>query len=349
MSDCADHSSQIQLYLDNELIGSDADQLLAHLDTCETCRAEMEEAKAFHRRLIGGKPFEVAPAALRERIEKLSAANAALKPEIPLQTSKVLTMSPRKRKIQYQLVIAATLFLVLGGTLLAFRLSVESKANSFVATAVTSHRALSDASLQLDVQSESPSVVSAWFSQKVSFPFRMPDAGIAANSSARYKLLGGRLVTFGGERAAVLVFRLSQDLVTVMIVPDRRARALGGQITYSSGIEFHAMNKDRMHVVTWENKNLTYALTSSIDGSTAHTCSTCHQGASTEVENSKSIQWMREAQSMLEVQPIYANTGLTASVQSGGFRSMNADAAASSSTASSSDEMVSQRIRRFHY
>lgn len=302
MSECADRSSQIQLYLDDELTGSDNEELLAHLEYCASCRSAMEEAKAFSRRLTQARPFAVAPAALRERIANLAATQAALKPEMPRRESKVLVMSSRKKTIRYALALAAMLFLVVGGLLLVPRLRVESNANSFVATAIDSHRALSDAALQLDVQSESPGVVSAWFSQRVSFPFRMPDAGIAADNLAKYKLRGGRLVTFGGERAAVLVFQLSQDLVTVLIAPDRHARAIGGNVTYSDGIKFHALDRDRMHVVTWENKNLTYALTSNITGSTARACSTCHEGASPKVVSSQSIQWIREARSSLDLQ-----------------------------------------------
>jgi anti-sigma factor RsiW len=304
MSDCADGSSQIQLYLDNELTGSDMEELLAHLEYCASCRSAMEEAETFSRRLAQARPFAVAPAALRERIANLAATHAALKPEMPLHESNVPVMSSHKKTIRYALALAAMLFLVVGGLLLVPRLRVESNANSFVAFAIDSHRALSDAALQLDVQSESPSVVSAWFSQRVSFPFRMPDAGIAANNLAKYKLRGGRLVTFGGERAAVLVFQVSQDLVTVLIAPDRHARAFGGNVTDSDGIKFHALDRGRMHVVTWENKNLTYALTSSMTGSTAHACSTCHEGASAEVvsSHSQSIRWMREARSSLDLQ-----------------------------------------------
>jgi anti-sigma factor RsiW len=257
---CADRSSQIQLYLDNELTGSDLEEFLAHLEYCASCQNVMEEAETFSRRLAQARPFAVAPASLRERIANLAATQAALNPEMPLHESKVLVMSSRKKTIRYTLALAAMFFLVVGGLLLVPRLRVESNANSFVATAIDSNRALSDAALQLDVQSESPSVVSAWFSQRVSFPFRMPDAGIAANDLAKYKLRGGRLVTFGGERAAVLVFQLSQNLVTVLIAPDRHARAVGGNVTYSDGIKFHALDRDRMHVVTWENKNLTYAM-----------------------------------------------------------------------------------------
>jgi anti-sigma factor RsiW len=300
MSDCADCSSQIQLYLDNELTGSDSEEFLAHLEYCASCRSAMKEAEAFSRRLAQARPFAVAPAALHERIANLAATQTALKPEMPLHESNVSVMSSRKATIRYALALAAILFLVVG-SLLVPRLRVESNANSFVATAIDSHRALSDAALQLDVQSESPSVVSAWFSQRVSFPFRMPDAGIAANNLAKYKLRGGRLVTFGGERAAVLVFQLSQDLVTVLIAPDRHARAIGGNVIYSDGIKFHALDRDRMHVVTWENKSLTYALTSNITGNTAHACSTCHDGASPEVMSSQSIQWMREPRSSLDL------------------------------------------------
>jgi anti-sigma factor RsiW len=304
MSVCADRSSQIQLYLDNELTSSDAEELLAHLEYCASCQTAMEEAETFSRRLAQARPLAVAPAALRERIANLAATQAALKPEIPLHESKILVTSSRQKTIRYALALAAMLFLVVGGLLLVPRLRVESNASSFVATAIDSHRALSDAALQLDVQSESPSVVSAWFSQRVSFPFRMPDAGIAANDLAKYKLRGGRLVTFGGERAAILVFQLSQNLVTVLIAPDRNARAIGGNVTYSDGIKFHSLDRDRMHVVTWENKKLTYALTSNITGSAARACSTCHEGASAEVVSSRSqsIHWIREARSLQDLQ-----------------------------------------------
>ena len=298
MSHCADHSAQIQLYLDNELTGSDAEEFRAHLAHCESCRLEMEEAKAFSQRLRQARPFAVAPPALRDRIANLAGAQGELEPEMPVRESKVLVVSSRKKTVRYSAALAAMLFFTVGGLLLVPRLRVESNSNSFVATAIDSHRALSDAALQLDVQSESPSVVSAWFSQRVSFPFRMPNAGIAADDTAKYKLRGGRLVMFGGDRAAVLVFRLSQQLVTVLIVPDRHARAVGGNATYSGGIKFHALDRDGLHVVTWENKSLTYALTSNISGMTSGACSTCHEGASPEQVSSEPIHWMRQARPM---------------------------------------------------
>ena len=93
MSDCAAGSSQIQLYLDNELTGSDSEEFLAHLECCASCRSAMKEAEAFSRRLAEARPFAVAPAALHERIANLAATRTALKPEMPLHESNVSVTS----------------------------------------------------------------------------------------------------------------------------------------------------------------------------------------------------------------------------------------------------------------
>src|ERR1700677_2463188 len=128
MSVCADRSSHIQLYLDNELIGYDREDLLAHMEYCPSCRSQMKEAQAFSRRLAQARPFAVAPASLHERIANLAATQAAVKPEIPLLQSNVLVMSSHKKTLQYALALAAMLFLVVGGLLLVPRLRVESNA-----------------------------------------------------------------------------------------------------------------------------------------------------------------------------------------------------------------------------
>lgn len=144
------------------------------------------------------------------------------------------------------------------------------------------HRGLTNASMSLDVKSDSPQVVSAWFSNRVPFPFYMPNAGIASDDTAKYKLLGGRLMTFQGEQAATLAFQMSNEIISILIASGKRARARDGKLTYSEGVGFHSMNRDDLHVVTWENKGLVYALFfpgSMANGSNKPTCSTCHEQA----------------------------------------------------------------------
>src|SRR5258708_39780138 len=76
---------------------------------------------------------------------------------------------------------------------------------------------------QLDVQSSSPDVVAAWFAHRVSFTFRMPNAGIAADDRAKYTLAGGRLVKFRGEPAALVEFRMPSNRISLLVSSDELA------------------------------------------------------------------------------------------------------------------------------
>jgi anti-sigma factor RsiW len=120
-------------------------------------------------------------------------------------------------------------------------------------------------------------VVAAWFAQRVSFPFRIPNEGIASDDRAKYTLAGGRLVDFGGERAALLVFRLPHDRISLLVSSDRLAKATGGRIVRSGALSFHAKELSDLHVATWDNKGLTYALVSNVTVGDSHTCSACHR------------------------------------------------------------------------
>jgi anti-sigma factor RsiW len=137
------------------------------------------------------------------------------------------------------------------------------------------HSSTEDSSL--DVRSSSPQVVAAWFAQRVSFPFRIPNEGIASDDRAKYTLAGGRLVDFGGERAALLVFRLPRDRISLLVSPDRLAKATGGRIVRSGELTFHAKVLGDLHVTTWDNKGLTYALVSKVSMGNSQACSTCHR------------------------------------------------------------------------
>ena len=103
------------------------------------------------------------------------------------------------------------MFLVaVSSVLFISQLQRESRARSFVDAAVAEHRGSGEGG-PLDVHSSSPDVVATWFAQRVSFPFRIPNAGIASDDRAKYTLAGGRLVKFGGEPAALLEFRMPDN------------------------------------------------------------------------------------------------------------------------------------------
>lgn len=276
MADCADYSAMIQLYIDDELTGSEQQELLSHLETCASCRQKFEELKVFSNRIRQARPLITAPAALRERI--LQQTEQKKKVSSEAQT-KVLSLKQSWRNSSWLPAAAAAMICVVAGAFLFAHLHRQANVSSFVDTAIVAHRSLTNASMPLDVRSDSPKVVAAWFASRVPFPFRMPNAGIASDDSAVYKLAGGRLLTFRGEQAALLAFQMQNDTISVLIASGNKAKAEGGKITYSNDIRFHSTDRNDLHVVTWENKQLVYALIFPSKVAAEHSCSTCHTGS----------------------------------------------------------------------
>ena len=266
-----DYSIMIQLFIDDELKGQEREYLICHLKDCASCQEELEEAKVFSTRVRGARPKIEAPPALCKKILS-QMSNPINQATSNLLVQKRSAVRPHWRP----LAAAATLLIAVGGVLFTSHLRRELRAGNFVDAAVAEHRGSGDGR-PLDVQSSSPDVVATWFAQRVSFPFRMPNAGIAADDRAKYILAGGRLVKFGGEPAALLEFRMPNNRISLLVSSDKLTAATGGKVTRSAGLSFHAKDLGELHVATWDNKGLTYALVFSVAMGSNRSCSTCHR------------------------------------------------------------------------
>jgi anti-sigma factor RsiW len=297
-----DYSVMIQLLIDDELKGQEREDLICHLKDCASCQEEVEEAKAFSKRVRDARPQVEAPPALRAKIlSRMSNPTSQA-------TSSPLVQKRSAVRTHWRPLAAAAMFLVaVAGVLSISYLRREARAGNFVDAAVAEHRRAGDGR-PLDVQSSSPDVVAAWFAQRVSFPFRMPNAGIAADDRAKYTLAGGRLVKFGGEPAALLEFRMPNNRISLLVSSDKLAAATGGKATRSDGLNFHAKDLGKLHVATWDNKGLTYALISSVAMGSTRSCSTCHRdspASTATLRNSHERFW--HAQPMPEISANQAN------------------------------------------
>lgn len=279
-----DYGVMIQLLIDDELTGQEREDLISHINGCASCQGELEEAKAFSAKVRSARPQVEAPAALREKI-----------------LSNITNSSNRSVRAYWRPLAAAAMFLAAVGVVLSLSyLRRESRAMSFIETAIAEHR-ISGNGGSLDVESSSPEVVAAWFAQRVSFPFRMANDGIAADDRAKYTLAGGRLVTFGGQPAALVEFRTPSDRVTMLVSSDKLATATGGKVTRSDGLKLHASNMGGLHVATWVNKGLTYALISSVAMGNSSTCSSCHRNATAVTTTKSSHDTFLHSQALPEI------------------------------------------------
>jgi mycothiol system anti-sigma-R factor len=283
MKGCDDYSETIQLYLDRELSGRDLEDFQAHLEECEACWGELEAQERLSVLLRRSRPLYSAPDALRARVMQTAESfpPTANLPAVRLSkrfpTILAWPLQIAGRGAHSWRALAATSFLVAAGLLLLPGIMQRSRANSYIAAAIAAHRSLLNGSLPLEIQSESPSVVTAWFAGKVPFTFRLPSSAGESEHQQVYQLTGGRLVNYKSGYAALIAYQMQRQKISLLVSSTSSAVAAGGEEILSSGIVFHYRKQASFNVITWSNHGLTYALISSLPGSGRQSCLVCHQ------------------------------------------------------------------------
>lgn len=274
MSSCDEHRANIPLLVDGELAQEDYDHLVAHLEHCAACRLALEEEQTLSARIKTARPQISAPDSLRASVERLlhgAEAVATGSSPAPLGSASLRSLRP--------LLALAAVLLVVAGTAYALHHHRQRNNEVIIQAAIMAHQQLDTKATPLDISSDSPDAVTSWFASRVSFPFHMANAGIASDSRANYKLDGGRLLTIGSERAALVSFHIPHEEVSMLVTPQRVFTASGGKVVISDGIALHTSDRDSIHTVTWNNRGLGYVLIANTSMTDPHTCATCHQGA----------------------------------------------------------------------
>jgi anti-sigma factor RsiW len=284
MKDCGeDYGATIELYLDRELIGPDLEEFRAHLEACAACRAELEVREELFRLLHRSRPLYSAPDALRARVmrttELLPSSAPYTPPGLRRRILRVLARPFQSAGggLPRWPVLVAAILLVVAGLLPIPGILRQASANSYIEAAVAAHRSSLNGSLPLEIKSESPSAVTAWFAGKVPFNFRLPEAAEEVGHEQVYRLTGGRLVNYKDGYAALVSYQMQQQTISLLVSSSKSAAAAGGEEVPSGGIVFHYSKQMGFAVITWSTHGLTYALVSSLPGSGRQSCMVCHE------------------------------------------------------------------------
>jgi mycothiol system anti-sigma-R factor len=282
MSPCDENAVRVLSYLDNRLEGQELADFRAHLEQCSNCRASVETERDLSELLRRSRPLYAAPAALRARVAAVVEQHAA-----PARARKgfygpilrmleTVSAAPARRLAGPRL-IAVTLAVT--AVLLAFVPNFERRARAaeYVETAVATHRSNLDGSLPLELHSNSPEQVTAWFSGKLRFPFRLPAAQVTPESVPAYELTGASLVKYRGEPAALVTYRKQNEKISLLIASSESAAIAGGYEVRSGPLTFHYRTEAGFNVITWSTHGLAYALVSSVRGPARESCMVCHQ------------------------------------------------------------------------
>jgi mycothiol system anti-sigma-R factor len=284
MKDCGgDYGANIELYLDKELSGPELEEFRAHLEVCAACQAQLEEGEEFLRLLHRSRPLYHAPDALRDRVMRTmerSPSSASYAP--PNLRKRILKLLARPFEsaaggFHRWPVLVAVILLIVAGLLPIPGILRQANANSYIKAAVAAHRSSLNGDLPLEIKSESPSVVTAWFAGKVPFNFRLPEAAEEVRQKQVYRLTGGRLVNYKDGYAALVSYQMQQQTISLLVSSSKSAVASGGEEVPSGGIVFHYSKQAAFAVITWSTHGLTYALVSSLPGSGRQSCMVCHQ------------------------------------------------------------------------
>jgi len=281
MSPCDEYSDQILRYLDGGLEGQELKDFRLHLEGCADCRAKVEAERALSHLFHRSRPLYSAPAALRERVAAAAHQHPGSAPWKGLY-ERILGMlegglqHPAGRLASLRILVPA---LVIVGLLLLFvpNLARQARAASYVEAAVATHRSFVSGQLPLEFKSSSAEAVSAWFTGKVSFPVRLPNAESIQYGTPAYRLVGADLVSYQRSPAALVTYEKQNEKISLLVAPSESAVVAGGDEIRSGALTFHYRTDQDFKVITWSNHGLSYALVSSVLGSARESCMVCHQ------------------------------------------------------------------------
>jgi anti-sigma factor RsiW len=277
------HSVDILRYLDDELSADELKTFLVHLSTCQKCRERMEAERALTGLLRESRPLYTAPSALRARV------SAVLEhPSVRSRTSQWLygRVLPALRRswqglAQYPsgwAVALPAMLVIIVGLIFLPDVVQHVRAASYVSAATVAHRNYLTGNVPLQIQSDSPEVVTAWFSGRLPFNFRLPSSQQELSGRPIYRLTGASLVTYKGSRAALVTYNTPRrEPISLMVTSSQLAVVAGGDEVRSGALTFHYQTDQGFKVITWTNKGLAYALVTDVSSSPRGSCLVCHQ------------------------------------------------------------------------
>jgi anti-sigma factor RsiW len=258
----------ITCYLDDELDAEERRAFEAHVQNCPACEAVLERERFVLTMLRQAPPLYRMPASLRARVEqRLGSARGA---------------SPWTRT---RLVLALT---AIGVVILGFswfwsglRLPalLRPQASAFALTAVQTHQRYLRGQLPLEVTSDSPAAISAWFDGKLAFNLKLPHYPENPDHAKPYEVVGARLIGFRQDYVAYVIYRLHNRPISLLVTSATTARPSGGEEIPWQGLRFHFDAIAGWKVLTWSDQGLTYALVSDFEERGQASCIVCHSGA----------------------------------------------------------------------
>ncbi len=259
----------IELYLDEELQGEERRHVEAHVAQCAECRARLERERRFMALLAHARPLYDVPESVRARVEQMWARAQRVRPRVwswALGLAALLLIGLAIRGALRERVLPPTA-------------DHARHSSEFALLAANTHQRWVRGQLPLEIRSQSPEEISAWFADKVPFNLKLPSFREFPGQSKPYQLEGARLVSFKNDYAAYVTYRMRNRPISLLVTSETVVRPSGGEEIRAQGLVFHFEEINGWKVLTWSDRGLTYALVSDFEERGQASCMVCHPGA----------------------------------------------------------------------
>ncbi len=270
---------RIVLWLDGELQGDEVSLIESHCESCAHCSERVAAERRFLETLKSAGQHYRAPDQLRAKVENILQTGGTQPSANILAHGNQYVRSAPAWQFALLLAVAAGLLVVTWQSRSIWQTTPATGPSSFALMAADSHRRYLQKQLPLEVASNFPSEISAWFAGKVPFAVKLPNYPEESGQPKLYKLEGARLVGYENDYAAYVAYQMNQRPISLVVTSSAVAQPIGGEVIATRGLKFHFDSIFGYKVITWSDRGLTYALVSDFEERGLKSCVVCHQGA----------------------------------------------------------------------
>jgi len=267
---CDSVRSWLAAWIDGERTPLSSEDFERHLAECADCAKAARDLRGFLRTVSSAYVPAPVPASLQASIRKAAWRRSFSQRVAPLLAAGAVAAA-----------IALVVFTALR--------PAPVQAASLAEASVWAHEGLASGVLPLDVEAGNAAELSQWLTERLGFNVVLPKL---EDSTLLFD--GGRLVQLQEGSAAVVSFQRNGERVTLGIAPRHVAGspANAPRTELFRNMKFTTSSLRGLHVISWSEGALSYALVSRVPATGRASCAVCH-GANSGLKSVEDFHGMR--------------------------------------------------------
>ncbi len=250
MMNCNDIFHRLDAFVDGETSAGETREIDLHLQRCASCQARADQLRALTVATRDELRRERAPGDLWARID------AQLPPTSTRSTERPEAAWWQRTARPLALAASVALLLGIGGGVAWWQLKAD---DSVVAAPVQDFATYRVSGRALDIETSEPSVIHAWFEEKLTFEMPPVKARVAG-----FDLVGGRLCWFLDRRISALAYERGHQKVAVYVMTDHDLSLPEASFEPELRINRSVHEIDEINTMIWHHDGLVYSVVSDL-------------------------------------------------------------------------------------